>query len=100
MNKNFYSLGLMSGTSMDGIDASIIKSDGEQILEIIDNVYLKYDEQLKSELKPIDLLETSFAIIQSQFFSINLFFEFSTKLLVSAAKPITSFGLRELCFET
>ena len=29
MNKNFYSLGLMSGTSLDGIDASIIKSDGE-----------------------------------------------------------------------
>ena len=51
MNKKFYSLGLISGTSMDGIDASIIKSDGEQFLEIIDNVYLKYDEQLKSELK-------------------------------------------------
>ena len=51
MNKNFYSLGLMSGTSMDGIDASIIKSDGEQFLEIIDDIYLKYDEQLKSELK-------------------------------------------------
>ena len=29
MNKNLYSLGLMSGTSMDGIDLSIIKSDGE-----------------------------------------------------------------------
>ena len=50
MNKNFYSLGLMSGTSIDGIDASIIKSDGEQSLEIIDNIYLKYDDQLRSEL--------------------------------------------------
>ena len=53
MNKNFYSLGLMSGTSMDGIDASIIKSDGKQFLEIVDDIYLKYDDQLKSELKKI-----------------------------------------------
>ena len=53
MDKNFYSLGLMSGTSMDGIDASIIKSDGEQSLEIIDNLYLKYDKKFKIELKKV-----------------------------------------------
>ena len=47
MNKNLYSLGLMSGTSMDGIDISIIKSDGEQFIEIIDDMYLKYEDQLK-----------------------------------------------------
>ena len=29
MEKNYISLGLMSGTSMDGVDASIIKSNGE-----------------------------------------------------------------------
>jgi len=38
---------------MDGIDASIIKSDGEQSLEIIDDIYLKYDDQLKPELKKV-----------------------------------------------
>ena len=38
---------------MDGIDASIIKSDGEQILEVVDDIYLKYDDQLKSELKKV-----------------------------------------------
>ena len=53
MNKNLYSLGLMSGTSLDGIDVSIIKSDGEQYLEIIDDLYLKYDDQLKLKLKII-----------------------------------------------
>ena len=36
MNRKFFSLGLMSGTSMDGVDASIIKSDGEKFIEIID----------------------------------------------------------------
>ena len=50
----------------------------------------------KIKSKPMDLFETSFAIIQSQFFSINFFLEFSSILLVSAAKPITSFGLKEL----
>ena len=43
----------MSGTSMDGIDASIIKSDGEQYLKIIDDIYLKYDDHLRLELKQL-----------------------------------------------
>ena len=51
MDINLYSLGLMSGTSLDGVDVSIIKSDGEQYLEIIDDLYLKYDDQLKLKLK-------------------------------------------------
>ena len=51
MNKNLYSLGLMSGTSLDGIDASIIKSNGEQFVEIVDDIYLEYDDQLKSKLE-------------------------------------------------
>ena len=29
MSKNYYSLGLMSGTSGDGVDASLINSDGD-----------------------------------------------------------------------
>ena len=43
----------MSGTSLDGIDVSIIKSDGEQYLEIVDDLYLKYNDQLKLKLKKI-----------------------------------------------
>ena len=50
MNKIYYSLGLMSGTSSDGVDASIIKSDGENELEIIDNSYKRYDQKLKNSL--------------------------------------------------
>ena len=33
--KVFYSLGIMSGTSLDGLDFSLIKSDGEKQIEII-----------------------------------------------------------------
>jgi len=53
MNKNFYSLGLMSGTSMDGIDLSIIKSDGESYAKIIDNMYFKYEDKFKLKLKRV-----------------------------------------------
>ena len=40
----------MSGTSLDGVDASIILSDGEKKLEIIDNYYEKYDDNFKFNL--------------------------------------------------
>jgi len=33
MDNSFIAQGLMSGTSLDGIDASIIKSDGENNLD-------------------------------------------------------------------
>jgi len=41
----------MSGTSLDGVDASIILSDGEKKLDIIDNYYEKYDNNFKFSLK-------------------------------------------------
>ena len=50
MDKTINALGLMSGTSMDGIDASLITSDGEKNINIVGNLYLKYDPELKSSL--------------------------------------------------
>ena len=35
MSEEFTSLGLMSGTSGDGVDASIIKSDGKTKYKVI-----------------------------------------------------------------
>ena len=49
MENSFIALGLMSGTSLDGIDASVIKSDGEENLDIIDNIYLSYPMNLKKD---------------------------------------------------
>ena len=50
MDKSIIALGLMSGTSMDGIDASLIRTDGEKIIDIIGNLYLRYDSELKNKL--------------------------------------------------
>ena len=48
MEKFYTSLGLMSGTSMDGVDASIIRSDGESNYEPIFDKYFEYDEVIYS----------------------------------------------------
>ena len=46
--KLYTSIGLMSGTSMDGVDISIIQSDGQnQFYNILDE-YFEYDLQLQS----------------------------------------------------
>jgi len=50
MEKIYTSLGLMSGTSMDGVDASIIKSNGEDKYETVFDQYFKYDEEMYREL--------------------------------------------------
>ena len=51
MVKLLTAIGLMSGTSGDGIDASIIQSDGEEELNIIDNCYVPFNSKLKSEIR-------------------------------------------------
>jgi anhydro-N-acetylmuramic acid kinase len=53
MEKIYTSLGLMSGTSMDGIDASIIKSNGEDKYEVVFDQYFKYDDEIYAELAHI-----------------------------------------------
>ena len=46
MQKNYTSLGLMSGTSGDGVDASIIVSNGIDHFEVVKNKYFEYDTSL------------------------------------------------------
>ena len=50
MSKSYYSLGLMSGTSMDGVDASIIQSDGERKYKVIIEKYFEYPQAIYKDL--------------------------------------------------
>ena len=43
MQKYYTSLGLMSGTSGDGVDASIVYSNGIDQFEVIEDKYFEYD---------------------------------------------------------
>ena len=51
MDNSITSLGLMSGTSLDGIDASIIKSDGKSHLEVKANQFYQYKSDFKQKLR-------------------------------------------------
>ena len=51
--KLFSAMGLMSGTSMDGVDVSIIKSDGFDEVELILDKYFEYDTDLYKQLSTL-----------------------------------------------
>lgn len=49
--KAVWAIGLMSGTSMDGIDAAMIKTDGEQVLEFGPAYSVTYDPAFRTAFK-------------------------------------------------
>ena len=50
MNKNWMSLGLMSGTSGDGVDASIIKTNGLDEYKVLTDKYFEYDSNIYRDI--------------------------------------------------
>jgi len=50
VNKSLNSLGLMSGTSGDGVDASIINSDGKGYYKVLINEYFEYTDDISQNI--------------------------------------------------
>ena len=50
MSKFYCGLGLMSGTSADGVDASIIQSNGDTEYEVILDKYFKYSQSIYEDI--------------------------------------------------
>ena len=64
MSKEYTSLGFMSGTSGDGVDASIISTDGNTKYEVIKDQYFEYESDvykrihnIKRQINSINALE-------------------------------------------
>ncbi|HCR85481.1 MAG TPA: anhydro-N-acetylmuramic acid kinase [Alphaproteobacteria bacterium] len=51
--KSFLAIGLMSGTSMDGVDAAIIKTDGRKIIEFGNYLTIPYQKEFRQQLKEL-----------------------------------------------
>ena len=80
MGKIYTALGLMSGTSMDGVDASIIQSDGNKEYRTILDKYFEYNNDFHKKLLKIrskvivkDDLQTYFDDIKSVEREITIF---------------------------
>jgi len=51
--ENRWSLGLMSGTSLDGIDAALIKTDGEHVSEFGPSLTVPFDDVYRATLRDV-----------------------------------------------
>ena len=51
MNKILRAIGLMSGTSMDGVDVTLIESDGEAIVCRAEGLLLPYDDDIRAAIE-------------------------------------------------
>ena len=53
MKKLITAIGLMSGTSCDGIDASILESDGVDKANMLGDYFFPYEKKIRSKIRKL-----------------------------------------------
>ncbi len=64
--QNIWALGLMSGTSLDGIDAALIKTDGESVAEHGPWLSVPYDDAFRESLAMATLREGDIGAVEHE----------------------------------
>ena len=85
MTKQLISLGLMSGTSSDGVDASIIQSDGENEYKPLYDSYFEYDQDIFEKIHTVKERINNSSQLKSQAIEIN---DLEKKITLFHAKVI------------
>ena len=90
MQKKYTSLGLMSGTSGDGVDASIICSDGKNEIQVLKERYYDYDDDIYRKIH--SLKEKIFKPNDLKIYSKEIL-ELERKITIFHAKIISEFQI-------
>jgi len=64
-------IGLMSGTSMDGIDAAYLKTDGKEKVELGESITLPFNEDLRQKLTKVFSSGFELEVLERQFTEAN-----------------------------
>ena len=101
--KSITVIGLMSGTSLDGVDASIIKTDGVDVFDFGSSINVPYGDELRAKLQK--LLNSSVDVVNDLEFINNLEKEFTLfnakvveELLLDYDGKIDLIGFSDLTF--
>ena len=85
--KEFCVLGIMSGTSIDGLDFSLIKTDGMQNVNIVKNKYYKFNKKIRDEIS--DLI--NFFCLEKKFFRNEKYYKTELNFINFVVKKISIF---------